>query len=237
MYYKPWDRTGRVHVNFKGGSIGPTRIITEDMKAAAEVATKQWNDYQTRFAPFENKFFKDITKDASVGAKQIGGMTNADMAQKNVKAALDPTRVMPSASKFKTQGTGMAAGALNAENLAKKQQVEGLQTAVAMGRGQAIDSVKSMTDRAIQSSELAQEKQRNDIEMESAQNAAAWNTAGSMVGAVAGAGAAGYKASNAKQPAIPSTNGYGGQIPDYTIRPTATAVGPVNPSYTKSPFY
>lgn len=235
MYYKPWDRTGRVHVHFKGGSSGPTRIITEDMKAAAEVATAQWNDYQTRFAPFENKFFKDITKDSSIGAKQVGGMTNADMAQKNAKVAIDPTRVVPTASKFTAQGTGAATGALASENLAKKQEVEGLQTAVAMGRGQAIDSVKSMTDRAIQSGEIAQEKQRNDIEMDSARSAAAWNTAGSMVGAVAGAGAAGYKAFNAKQPPIPSTNGYGGQMPDYTIRPTAT--GPVNPNYTKSPFY
>lgn len=232
--YKPWDRTGRVHVHFKGDSSGPTRIITEDMKAAAEVATKQWNDYQTRFAPFENKFFKDITKDSSIGAQQVGGMTNADLAQKNAKAALDPTRVMPGVSKFAAQGSGMAAGALGAQNLAKKQQVEGLQTSVAMGRGQAIDSVKSMTDRAIQSSQIAQEKQRNDIEMDSARSAMAWNTAGSMVGAVGGAAAAGVKAYNANQ-APPSTNGYGGQIPDYMPKPAAS--GPQNPNYTKSPFY
>lgn len=221
--YKPWDRTGRVHVNFKGGGGGPTRIITEDMKAAAEVATKQWNDYQTRFAPFENKFFEDITKDSSVVAGKVTGMTNADLAQKNAKAALNPNQIMPGASKFAAQGSGMAAGALGAQNLAKKQQVEGLQTSVAMGRGQAIDSVKSMTDRAIQSSQIAQEKQRNDIEMDSARSAMAWNTAGSMAGAVAGIGAAAYKGYNASQ-APPSTNGYGGQIPDYMPKPQP--VGP-----------
>jgi len=47
----------------KGGSSKP--IITEDMRAAAEVATSQWNDYQTRLRPFEDKFAADMTRDPS----------------------------------------------------------------------------------------------------------------------------------------------------------------------------
>ena len=77
------------------GGGGAERIITEDMRAAAEVATSQWTDYQTRFVPFENKFKADMERDPSTQQAALRGKVNADLAQKTATAGTAPAGVQP----------------------------------------------------------------------------------------------------------------------------------------------
>lgn len=176
-----------------GGSSAPQRIITDDMHAAAQVATEQWNDYQTRFAPFENKFIASSTKDPAVKTGAMQGMTNADIAQQVGKAPLAPD-VMALQRAGQAGGSASGNAAATAALAARTGQVQGLQTSVAMGRGQAVEAVKGMTDMAIDSSNNAWIKEKAKIESDWNKNAATMNMAGSLVGAAAGIGGAAYKA-------------------------------------------
>lgn len=176
-----------------GGSSAPQRIITDDMHAAAQVATEQWNDYQTRFAPFENKFIESATKDPAIKTSAMQGMTNADIAQQVGKVPMAPS---PMALHRISQSGGSATGnaQTNAALAAKTGQVQGLQTSVAMGRGQAVDAVKGMTDTAIESSNNAWAKEKARAEADWNKSVATQNMVGSLVGTAVGVGSAAYKA-------------------------------------------
>ena len=185
MYYKPWDRTGKVHVHFKAGSSGPTRIITEDMKAAAEVATKQWNDYQTRFSPFENKFIADVNKDPAADNAKVQGMVNADLAQKAPAPAVNPIKGMAPP----TTGRALAAGLTDAAAGAQDRRAQGLGTVVAMGRGQQVEALNGMTDQAITSGMVANQKAITDSRVETAERGQTFGMIGSGLGAASGVAA------------------------------------------------
>jgi hypothetical protein len=93
--YQPWNRTGHVHVHYKSAKT-QERIITDDMKASAEVSAKRWNDYVVKWQPTEKKAIADKagSSDAEFAQKtgalqsQMRGTTNADIAQAKAGVAL-----------------------------------------------------------------------------------------------------------------------------------------------------
>lgn len=156
--FKPWDRIARVQVHYKDTGGGVERVITDDMRASAEVSAGQWNDYQTRFAPFEQKFMDDVTRDQGATLNKIQGQTNADLQQQIAKSSTPAAGVDPSrgpAISTAAVAKGLSTGFTEAQAGVGNQQAQNLETVVGMGRGQAVDAVGTMSDLAASSGQAA----------------------------------------------------------------------------------
>lgn len=162
------------------------RTITEDMRASAEVSAAQWNDYQQRYAPFEQKFANDVLRDSGLVERKVQGQVNADLQQKMAtrqgpQAGLDPSRGQAVSSS--ALGRGLATGQVAAQIGAGNQQVANLSTVVGMGRGQAVDAVGTMSDLAVSSGQAALTRNIADAN-ESMNERGAWmQLAGQAMGA------------------------------------------------------
>lgn len=190
--YKPWDRIAQVMICRKssGGSSKP--IITEDMRAAAEVATEQWNDYQQRMAPFENKFKADMERDITPEQAKLRGAINADIAQKTTTAGAVPAGAQPGKTMMQSGlnsaivGKAAAAGATDVTQGATNLQAQGLNTIVAMGRGQATEALQTQQQLAESSAQAALTKAKADQQTRFANEAMTANLIGQGVGAAGG---------------------------------------------------
>ena len=155
------DRMMQRCVAYKSSGGGAERIITEDMRAAAEVATEQWNDYQSRFAPFENKFKADMEKDPTTQQAALRGKVSADLAQKAatavaIPAGADPTKALTASAINRNEvGKAAASGSASVTQGALNRQAQGLNTVVAMGRGQATDALQTQSALAESSAQAA----------------------------------------------------------------------------------
>lgn len=173
---------------------GALRIITDDMVAAAEIGVRQWNDYQTRMVPFENKFIQDVTRDPGVTSDKVQGMVGADMAQKTSPAAITVNPIHSGAPPVVT-GRSLATGMTDARQGALDRTAQGMGTAVAMGRGQQVEALNGMTDLAATSGQIASQKAITDSQVAIKNRG---DTFG-MIGTAIGAG--GAIAKNYKKPA------------------------------------
>lgn len=176
-------------VCFKGDSGSVDRIITDDMRASAEVSAAQWNDYQDRFAPFEQKFMDDVLRDTKDTQNKIQGQTNADVMQAMASktgpvAGFDPSR--GSTVSTSAIAKGLSTGMTQAQAAVGNQQVNNMNTVIGMGRGQAIDSVGTMSDLASVSGDVA--LKRAEADATSSMNERGANM--SMIGAGLGAASA-----------------------------------------------
>jgi hypothetical protein len=180
-----------------GGGGGP--VVTWAEKANAEIATDQWDDYQTRFVPFENQFIADTTGGSSVDGqwadngttaiKQdiVGGRVNADVAGQNNGAIPvgKINQIGATASGYDTPQ--MAAAGANAVSTAtgrvRDAQVQGMLSAINVGRGQAAGAIESMGNIAADAADQAQ----TNAEASFNRNAANESAIGSGVGAAAAA--------------------------------------------------
>ena len=176
-----------------GGSSGGSvdRIITDDMRASAEVSAEQWNDYQDRFAPFEGKFMDDVLRDTTDTKNKIQGQTNADMMQAVASktgptAGFDPSR--GSAVSTSAIGKGLSTGMTQAQAVVGNQQVNNLNTVIGMGRGQAIDAVGTMRDMASVSGEVALKRAETDAVSSMNERGATMSLIGSGLGAAGAIG-------------------------------------------------
>ena len=182
--YKPWDRLCRVMVCYKSdGDVKPT--ITEDMRASAEVSAAQWNDYQTRFAPFEQKFMDDVTRDSGNTLNTIKGQVNADLQQKvaasgGPTAGFDPSR--GDGMSVTAVGKGLSAGFNAAQKGVGDQQVQNLNTVVGMGRGQAVEAVGGLSDLAVSSGQTALTRSISDATESMNERGARMQLAGQALG-------------------------------------------------------
>lgn len=172
-----------------GGSV--ERIITDDMRASAEVSAAQWNDYQTRFAPFEQKFMDDVTRDQAGTLNKIQGQTNADLQQKvaassGPQAGFDPSR--GSTVSASAVAKGLSAGFTEAQKGVNDQQAQNLATVVGMGRGQAVDAVGTMSDLAASSGQAALTRSIADATESMNERGATMSLIGSGLGAAGAIG-------------------------------------------------
>lgn len=182
----------------KGGGSNEVKE-TENEKAAAEVASKQWGLYSDELKPFENLFmqkvdnlnseqkYTDIAADTNLGYQSGFGK-----AREQAATGLAASGVDPSSGKF--QGTldditsDQVAGQIDTTNRAQNSQadkyVAGLQDVVAMGAGQKADSLAGYSNIANVSMQKAQSDAQRSLSNRQA-------VAG-VVGAVGGAAARTY---------------------------------------------
>lgn len=173
------------------GSSEVKREITDDMRASAEVSAAQWNDYQTRFAPFEQKFMDDVTRDTGNTLDSVQGRTNADVQQKmatqsSPQAGLDPSR--GSTLSTSATGKGLAAGFVAGQKGVEDMQTQNLATVVGMGRGQAVDAVGTMSDLAVSSGQTALNRQISDATESMNERGATMQLIGQGLGAAGAVG-------------------------------------------------
>lgn len=132
-----------------GGGGGSSEVReTSQEKSAAEVAMKEWSRYKNVYVPLENEWMEDIRVTEPERNQIVGeaaGLTNQrfNTLQRDVVS-----RVAPGSGKFTMATTGLNAqrGAsvgrsmATAASLADDADLAGLQTSVALGRGQATDT-------------------------------------------------------------------------------------------------
>lgn len=181
-----------------GGDVKP--IITEDMRASAEVSSAQWNDYQIRFAPFEQRFMDDVTRDTGTTSKAIQGQVNADLQQKMASktgpvAGHDPSRggALPTTSIAK----GLSAGQTQALAAVENQKAQNLNTVVGLGRGQAVDAVSGMSDLAVSSGQTALSRAVSDATDSMNERGATMQLIGQGLGVAGAAGSSYFSGANA----------------------------------------
>ena len=186
------------------------RIITEDMRAAADVAVQQWNDYQTRFVPFENKFIADVTKDPMASEEAISGAANADVMQ---KLASNPSATNPNAAispaKEASLGKALSTVGVDSRDAALDNKAEAMSTVVNMGRGERVEALNSQMGLAESSGNTALTNYKTDLEHSTNERGAIMQTAGRALG-VAGAVGANYNwggaVNNGTGPTIANAN-------------------------------
>ncbi|KAB0670079.1 hypothetical protein F6V30_07900 [Oryzomonas sagensis] len=233
---KPWnffDRLMERSTCFKGGN-SQQRIITADQVAAAQIAAKQWDDYQARVAPSENQFIKDVSQSPANLTNRLQGQTNANVMQaeasrQNPTPGVDPgrannTNVTPALS------GGLSAGYTAASNTAQDQSAKGLSAAVSMGRGQSAAALDSQMSLAEGSTQAALTRQAANAEASMADRGATFGMIGKGLGA---AGAVGTYYMN--QPALSNTDIMSGASSGpngYSVSPSGAIAWNSSPNQT-----
>lgn len=192
---------------------------TENEKAAAQVASQQWDLYQDELRPYENLFmdkvdalnneqkYADIANDTNLGYQAEFGKARQDTATQLAASGVDP-----SSGKF--QGTldditsDQVAGQIDTTNRAQSTQADkyvgGLQDVVAMGAGQKADALSGFNSIANTSMQKAQSDAQRSMSNRQA-------TAG-VAGALGGAAVRTYGLQDAAAPtsSAGSTGVFGG---------------------------
>jgi hypothetical protein len=179
---------------FKGGDYEVEE--TEDQRALAQVAAERWQRYQSVFVPAENKYIEESLNYDNEGRQaQVQGQAAAS-AQEGSSAATDENLaslskvgITPDSGAFQEAigDNAVASGAIQTDLVTKTGQalqdskVNRMKNVVAIGNGQASETVAGMSDIAQSSAAQASERGDRRYAEDSSREGAA--------GAVAGAGA------------------------------------------------
>jgi hypothetical protein len=178
---------------FKGGD--NSIDDTEDQKALAEVAAQRWERYQTTFVPAENAYIQEaVNYDKQSRMDQVTGQAasssmQASSAQANQNSdALSAAGIDPSSGAWGEAISQGSANAAKAQSTVVNQtgqalqdrKVAGMKNVVAIGNGQASDTIAGMGDIATSSAKAAMDRSQRGFDQASARDAA--------IGTVVGAG-------------------------------------------------
>ena len=170
---------------------------TAQEKALAEVAAQQYREYRTNGVPLEDAMIQR-TEQTAADYDKVAGQTNADIQQagdslKNQRIAstmesgVDASSgraIMGSASDSRRVAVAGARAGVKSGQSVEDRELAGKQQMIAIGRGQATDSLNSMRQQAASAAGSA----INDARLESESS----NATGAAVGAAAGMGIAEY---------------------------------------------
>jgi hypothetical protein len=175
---------------YKGGGSGKAeRIITDDQVAMAEVAAEQWNDYQKRYVPFENKFIEEANKPGETRQQAVRGMVNADIQQQVARVEpVNPNRGMSPGDEIdRAAAKAKAAGFVDGTENAIDAEAQGLGTVVALGRGQQVEAMQGLTEQASTSGQVANAKMMNEVNSSINERGRVMGNVGSAMGMAAAA--------------------------------------------------
>lgn len=179
-----------------GGDVeGPKQTAEEKM--LGELSIERWNDYQTRFRPIEDQYINDVQMTESDYA-QARGQANTSVqqnfgeAEEKLKTSLMMSGVDPSSNTFvdavddMALDRGLSSGASKneANNAVDEMHIKGLQNVVAMGQGQATESIKGMSDIAFDATRDSINRAQSSFDDKSAGR--------QLAGQAIGLGTAGY---------------------------------------------
>jgi hypothetical protein len=170
---------------------------TAQEREIATISKEQWNQYQTRFKPFEDEWISNIKTDAGdqeLMAGQVASGVSDEYdkqagaeQQQQFSAGMDPSSgaykaAMSGLSRDRGADTGKAQAI--AGQAVDDQTYQGLQQAISMGRGQAAEATRDMTTLAYDATgkAISDRKNKNDTTQ-------SWVSSGMSL---AGAGLAGW---------------------------------------------
>lgn len=178
-----------------GGGDKPEQSPEE--KELGRIAIERWNDYQTRFVPVENEYIEAVQRTDSDfedarGAAGSAVQQSFNRAEEDLSNNLFAAGLAPDSGAFidAMEGIGedralsLGTGINEAEQAVDNQHLQGLQTVVQMGQGQAADSLAGMGNVAADATRDSIERAERSFENRQAGL--------HLVGNVAGAGAAAY---------------------------------------------
>lgn len=192
---------------------------TAQQKAQAEVAMKQWQLYQEKLKPQENRFLKQVDKlndpqqyERAASTSNLGYMAQFGQARQQQAQQMAAQGINPADAKFRQaiDDTGTEQQAGQTDNTSRYQvnqadrYVAGLQDVAALGSGQKADALKGFSNLADASLQRAWADAQNTMIRRNDQSSAA----GTLMGA-AGAGALAWKRgafSSERDPVQGSTN-------------------------------
>ena len=143
---------------------------TEEAKALAEVAAKRWNRYQEVFVPLENAYIGDVMETRNKGAYDtVGAMASANygeqfgQANEQLAHEMQQQGVDPSSGVFmgnsaalrKAQAVKQGMGVSGAKVANTDRFYDGLSGIIAMGQGQAGQSIGGLQSLATKAGEKA----------------------------------------------------------------------------------
>lgn len=143
---------------------------TEEAKALAEVAAKRFNRYQEVFVPLENQYISDVMDVRDQGTYEtVGALASADygrefaganerLADEMQQQGVDPGSGVfmgNSAALRKAQAVKQGAGVAGAKIANTTRFYDGLSGLIAMGQGQAGESIGGLASLATRSEEKA----------------------------------------------------------------------------------
>lgn len=170
---------------------------TEAQKAAADVATEQWNIYKSDLQQYEDIFmgkvddlnnereYDKLAGTAALGTAQSFGEARSGLADSLAAGGVDPTsgKYQSAMSNLETdQALSQTDTANRAQSSQQDRYVAGLKDVVSIGAGQKAEVLAGMGDVANSSLRKAASDAQTSFQSKQA-------TAG-LVGSVAGAGAA-----------------------------------------------
>ncbi|HDZ8876955.1 TPA: hypothetical protein RUX67_000956 [Aeromonas dhakensis] len=170
---------------------------TEAQKAAADVATEQWNIYKSDLQQYEDGFmdkvdglnsereYDKLAGTAALGTAQSFGEARAGLADSLAAGGVDPTsgKYQSAMSNLETdQALSQTDTTNRAQSSQQDRYVAGLKDVVSIGAGQKAEALAGMGDVANTSLRKAASDAQTSFQSKQA-------TAG-LVGSVAGAGAA-----------------------------------------------
>ncbi|MDI3431716.1 hypothetical protein QLG02_15365 [Aeromonas sp. V90_14] len=180
---------------------------TEAQKAAADVATEQWNIYKSDLQQYEDVFmdkvddlnsereYDKLAGTAALGTAQSFGEARSGLADSLAAGGVDPTsgKYQSAMSNLETdQALSQTDTTNRAQSSQQDRHVAGLKDVVSIGAGQKAEALAGMGDVANTSLRKAASDAQTSFQSKQA-------TAG-LVGAVAGAGTA-YGLGQLKAPA------------------------------------
>lgn len=159
----------------KGGSNEVKETSQE--QTLAKISMEQWNEYQTRFRPFEDEWISNLRMDQG-DTKNFTGQTAAgvgaefDKIQGSAQKEVFNAGIDPSSGRYKAEMAGLGDRRGTATGKAVSltgqavddQTYQGLQQAVAMGRGQSAEALRDMTSLAYDATgkAISDERQKQD---------------------------------------------------------------------------
>jgi len=167
-----------------------------EAKALAEVAAKRFNRYKEVFVPLENKYIQDVMDVRSQGTYEtVGAMASADYAGQfagaNEQLATEMAQqgVDPGSGVFmgnsnalrKAQAAKQGLGVSSAKIDNTSRFYDGLSGIIAMGQGQASESIGGLQSLATRATNKAMDDASNAFQRSSATRAGI----GQMVGLAA----------------------------------------------------
>jgi len=177
-----------------GGDGGSTEVKETSAELEhAKVAAEQWNDYQTRFVPFENKYIEDVTADPAIKEQVVSGRVNADLAKQN-NGAIPVGQINQIgsivASDYVPKMAAAGSSAISAaRGSVRDTQVQGMMSVINTGRGQASSAIDGMGTIAANAADQAQAEAESNWN----RNSATESAIASGVGASAAAAGEYYK--------------------------------------------
>lgn len=181
-----------------GGGGGDGRIKdTAAQKKLAQIAARRFNLYQQYYVPLENQFIGEVLSLADTGKfNDVAGVVSSslkpefDNARKLVTNRLFQNNVDPSSGRFMATsdaitaetGSSIGRGTAAGQSGQLDRYYQGLQNVVAMGTGQAGQTMSGLGDIARYSGDVARARARGEITEAMAREEAVGTALGSGLG-------------------------------------------------------